>query len=255
MREHIVPYCLATLALGVVAIAFRDLPLMPQRLPAGVAHAPVGLLCGTMLLIAGVAALTPRFSRVAMAALSGLLVGYVMLIPLPAALRSPLNAGAWLGVAEIGGIAAGAVALFGVTSGRATLARTAQIVFGLCALEFALCHFVYVDITASMVPDWLPHRTMWAYITGMGHAAAGVALVVGVRARLASFLEAAMCAGFVVMVHLPLVAGSPGSQREWSALATALAIAAAALAVGQIGDSVARRRRHKDPRRAYEAVG
>jgi uncharacterized membrane protein YphA (DoxX/SURF4 family) len=102
----------------------------------------------------------------------------------------------------------------------------------LCALEFALCHFVYVDVTASMVPGWLPARAGWAYATGVAHAAAGVALITGLRVRLAATLEAAMCAAFVLLVHLPRVAAAPADHGEWTSLVTAFAIAAAALAVG-----------------------
>ena len=61
--------------------------------------------------------------------------------------------------------------------------RMAQALFGLTCVFYGWSHFKYADYTATMVPVWLPGRLAFAYATGAGHVAAGVALVVGVLPR------------------------------------------------------------------------
>lgn len=43
----------------------------------------------------------------------------------------------------------------------------------------------------ELVPTWLPLRVSWVYLTGAGHVAAGLAILIGVVPRLAAVLEAA----------------------------------------------------------------
>ena len=80
---------------------------------------------------------------------------------------------------------------------------------GACAIVFGFAHFNYIDFTASMVPGWIPFKTFWAWATGAGHLAAGLALVSGIKARLGVTCEAAMMGSFAVLLHLPRVVAAP----------------------------------------------
>jgi uncharacterized membrane protein YphA (DoxX/SURF4 family) len=117
-------------------------------------------------------------------------------------------------------------------SRRTFTVRAAQIAFGLCLLVFGTAHFVYADFTATMIPGWLPFPPFWplfwAYLTGCGHIAAGLSLVSGIAARLASTLLAAMFACFVVLLHIPRVLANPTSRIEWTMLSVATALTGAA---------------------------
>ncbi|MEO6800349.1 MAG: hypothetical protein ABI178_10470 [Rhodanobacter sp.] len=55
---------------------------------------------------------------------------------------------------------------------------------------FGVSHFAYVNLTTPLVPEWLPAHLFCAYFTGGAYIAAGVAVLVGVRARLAAALSA-----------------------------------------------------------------
>jgi uncharacterized membrane protein len=74
---------------------------------------------------------------------------------------------------------------------------------------FGLSHFVYAGFTADMIPHWLPLRLGLAYATGAGHLAAGLALLLGIRPRLAATLEALMMSSFVLLVHVPSLLQMP----------------------------------------------
>jgi uncharacterized membrane protein len=142
----------------------------------------------------------------------------------------PLNAGVWLAFTEVLAFAIGGALLSLLLADRLRLAaiRCARIAFGGCAVLFGICHFVYLDITAGMVPAWLPARHLFAGLTGVAHIAAGISLLSGVRARLAATLFTVMIIAFAVLVHIPRVAGNPTSHMEWAMLFIAVSLAGAA---------------------------
>jgi uncharacterized membrane protein YphA (DoxX/SURF4 family) len=113
-------------------------------------------------------------------------------------------------------------------------------VYGVCALLFGGAHFVYLNLTAPLVPAWLPpSQSFWAYATGAGFIAAGLALVTGVHARLAAILLTAMLVAFTALVHTPMLLADPASRGNWSESALNLAMIGVAWVVA---DSLARSR-------------
>ena len=122
----------------------------------------------------------------------------------------------------------------------ARLVRVAQLAFGICALVFGTAHFVYMDLTAPLVPHWLPpNQEFWAYATGVAHIAAGIAIITHVQARLAAVLLTVMFASFTPLVHLPMLLATPSSHWIWNENAVNIALIGAAWVVA---DSLARRR-------------
>jgi len=98
-----------------------------------------------------------------------------------------------------------------------------------CALLFGGAHFFYMNLTAPLVPRWLPPtQEFWAYATGVGFIAAGVAILTGVQARLAAILLTAMFATFTLLIHGPMLAADPSNHMIWSENALNLAVMGAA---------------------------
>ncbi len=123
----------------------------------------------------------------------------------------------------------------------ARLTRLGQLAFGVCALVFGGAHFFYMNHTVSLVPKWLPPgQEFWAYATGIGHIAAGVAILTGVQARLAAIVLTAMYASFTPLVHVPMLLADPSSHWNWSENAVNLALIGVAWVVA---DSLAHPRR------------
>ncbi len=100
----------------------------------------------------------------------------------------------------------------------ARLARAGRFVFGLCAVMFGLAHFFYMNLTAPLVPTWLPpNQEFWGYATGVFHIAGGLAIISGVQARLAAILLTVMYVAFTPLVHLHvLLVTHPLTQFNWS---------------------------------------
>ena len=143
-------------------------------------------------------------------------------------------------------IAAGGLIVYATTARidaalAARLTRLGRLTFGVCALVFGGAHFVYMNLTAPLVPKWLPPtQAFWGYATGIGFVAAGVAILTGVQARLAAILLTAMLASFALLVHEPMLLADHSSHYNWTESAVNLAVIGAAWVVA---DSLARPRR------------
>lgn len=223
------PFAAGVAGLGFVCLAFHDFALQWQSAPEWVKAIPYAATISALWLIAtGIAILVKRLA-IAGAVSAAILFGiWAFVFHGPLVAHQPGQVYVWLGIAEAGCLAAAGLALAGAGGQNARVLLGARIAFGLCAVVFGISHFAYAEITAKMVPAWLPFPLAWAYITGCGHLAAGLALVSGVRAQLAAGMEAAMCAVFVILLHLPRVIAAPASQVEWTMLCVALSITGAA---------------------------
>jgi len=238
---------LGVMALAMVCLAWGDFDPgqpVPKAFPDRTALA---YAAAAFMLVAGAAALwrrTAAWGAAALTAYYGLIV--VILMNGAVALAHPTEYGAYSGAAEQLAIAAGALIVYAANARidpalAARLTRLGQLAFGVCALLFGGAHFFYLNMTVPLVPKWLPPgQEFWAYATGVGHIAAGVAILTGVRARLAAILLTAMYASFTPLVHVPMLLADPSSHFIWSENALNLALTGAAWVVA---DSLARPRR------------
>ena len=224
-------YGAGVMALGALCLAWGSFDPgqpVPKAFPdrAVLAYAAAGFL-----VLAGAALQWRRTVTWAAAALTAYYaIVVVILMNGRVVLAHAREFGAYSGTAEQLAIAAGALVIYArgarIDAALAQrLTRLAQVTFGVCAVLFGAAHFFYLNLTTPLVPAWLPPgQTFWAYATGLGHIAAGIALLTGVRARLAAILLTAMYASFAVLVHGPMLLADPSSHGVWSENALNLAL-------------------------------
>jgi uncharacterized membrane protein len=236
-------YGLGALATGLVGLVWGDFALQWQpvgpHLPARTALAYV---FAALLVLGGIAVNMQRLRVQGAAMLTALYAIVVLLMQSAVALQHPGQFATWNGVAEQVALLSGGLAAYAWLrdGGRARrredrggwdshrLLHIATMAMGVCLLTFGVAHFLYLDFTASMVPAWIPGgQRFWALLTGIAHIAAGVALLTGVRARLAAILLTVMFASFGLLLHLPLLLAQP-NHLNWVMNAINLALTGAA---------------------------
>jgi len=240
-------YGLGVMALGIVCLVLGDFH-PGQPVPRGFpARTVLAYAAAAFMLIAGAAvewrrtlpwaaaAITAYFALVVVFLLNGrvLLAHYREFLPYESiAIQLAITAGGLIVYANSADIDA---------PKAARLTRVGQVAFGICLLVFGLAHFVYMSLTAPLVPKWLPPtQEFWGYATGVAHIAAGVAILTGVQARLAAILLTIMFTLFSVMVHVPMLLTIPSDHWILNENAVNLALIGAAWVVA---DSLARTRR------------
>ncbi len=234
-------YAIGLAGLGVLSLKYRDFAMSWQPVPETIpAHAVLACVSGAILLLGGAAIFVKRFARPAVLVLAIFTSLWLIFLQLPKAIVAPFNLGSWLGFAENLLLICGGWVLYLRTraaadgdSGRGanshrTVVRVLQILYGISLLLIGPSHFVFKAITASMVPAWLPFHSGFAILTGVGHLAAGAAILLAIIPGIAALLEAAMITCFVVLLHLPSAIADPTSRLQWTMLCIATAYAGAA---------------------------
>jgi uncharacterized membrane protein len=203
----------ALFGLGVLSVAYDDFarPWQPiaEDFPG---RWWLAYLSGALLLAGGAGLLVKPLATRSAQLITLYLAVFWVLPQVVKACATPLSIGSVLGVFET--LAAGAGAWILASGASATGVGAAHRLFGLSCIMFGLSHFAYADFTAGMIPAWFPARLGLAYATGAGHALAGLAMVVGVRARLAATLEALMMSSFVLLLHIPSLWAVPAP--DWA---------------------------------------
>ena len=225
-------FAIATAGLAVLGLYFHGFAPVWRPLPAWVPWHDIWVnACDLLLLAASVSLCFKRTASSSVMVIAAYITAWAVTRTIPVALN-PLSFGAWYGVCEALAPLVAALILGALVRSRAL--RAAQCLFGISCVVFGLAHFVYADFTASMVPGWLPGHLGFAYLTGLGHIAAGLGLAAGIFPRLAATLEAIMMSLFGLLVWVPTLFARPPPQwatppqNQWSELALTLLLAASA---------------------------
>lgn len=232
-------FAIGLAGLGFLSLISGDFAFTWQPVPKSVPwRETLAHLSGILLLAGGLGLLIKRTAKCSAVVMTIYLLTWVLFLQGPIAAGAPTQVWAWLGVAENLVMTIGGWTLFASLTGpedKSRLSRTtgpkgtrvSRILFGASCLVLGLSHFVYSDPTTAMVPAWLPNRLGFAYVTGIGHLAAGVGILLGILPRLAATLEALMISLFALLLHLPAVVKEPASRMQWTMLFVAIMLAGA----------------------------
>jgi uncharacterized membrane protein len=106
--------------------------------------------------------------------------------------------------------------------------RVAYLLYGLALIAFGLSHFFYLQMTAPLIPSWLPAPVFWAYLTGTVYLATGAAIVIGLAPKLAAAAAAVQIALITLLVWGPMVLAGHLSPMHWQETIVSWALTAGA---------------------------
>lgn len=217
--------------IGALSLGSGDFALQWQPVPEWIpGRANLPYVSGVLLVIAGASLTTPRTARIGGFALAAMLAAWVGSLNAPRVAAGVV--GAWVPMFELIAMAASSwvsACLLAPSTARFLRAAIApaRLVFGLCLPPFGVAHFIWNEITAGMVPVWIPARMFWASFTGVAHVAAGASIVSNVVPRLGATLLAVMFTSFAVLVNLGR-ALELGQRVDWTGFCVATALSGAA---------------------------
>jgi uncharacterized membrane protein len=238
-RAGRVAYGVGAAGMGVLILLSGKLGSVFQPVPPWVPLRQwLAYVSGAVLLASGLALIAGKTTRLAALVLTVNFSVWLLLLNLPNTLAHPTVVGSWEGCGLNMTVVAGGWILLALSSrpppGRAARllgesgVKLARRLYALGLPLIALAHFLNARAATEYVPEWLPLRIGWVYLTGAGHMATGLAILFGVLPELAALLEAGQITTFVILTHIPAVYRAPNDRVQWAMLFYALAIAGSA---------------------------
>jgi uncharacterized membrane protein len=244
LQPAVTLFAIGMIGLGILALIYGDFamvwqpvaPWVPGRTALAYGSGILMLVCGALLLFRATAAWSVR-----------ILFPYLVvwaLLKVPAMVVAPQIEGVWLGFGELALLLSGGWVLFARFSALGpglpfefaigdSGVRIARYLFAVWLIPIGLSHFFYVKETVDLIPSWIPFRIFWAYLTGAGHIAAGLAVLFSVIPRLAAAAEAGMLTIITLLVWVPAILAAPRTRMPWTAFWISTAITAAVWVVAQ----------------------
>jgi uncharacterized membrane protein len=224
--------------LGIMGVIRGEFTAIWTGVPKGFpARQALAYLCATISLVCGMGLLWQRAAAVASRVLLASLLLWLLLFRVTNTFHFPNAIGTWWGCGDTAVMAAAAWVFYvwfagdrdrqrvGFATGDKGL-RIARVLYGLGMIPFGVAHFTNLKETVVLVPDWLPWHVAWAYFTGGAFLAAGVAVLIGVYARLAATLSALQMGLFTLLIWVPIVAAGP-NDFQWIEFVTSWVLTAA----------------------------
>lgn len=206
--------------------------IVPRWLPA---HEFWVYLVGIALIAAALSITLQIQSAWAATLLGAMLFSFVLLIHIPNIIAHPGDRFFWAVGLRDTAFSGGALAYAG-SHGRSmpALVTVGRFFVAIPSVFFGVEHFLHPEFAPGVplekiIPVWVPGRLPWAYLAGIVLVAAGVALIVNKKARMAATCLGVMILLLVLFVYFPVLVASPADIVSLNYFVDTLLFSGAAL--------------------------
>jgi uncharacterized membrane protein len=242
-------FALTMMGVGLIGLIDKNFASVwagvPQAFPG---REVLVYVCAVIALVTGAGMSAMRSAAPASLLLLGYLSIWTIAFKGQFVVRAPLEEGTYQSIGENTVLIAAAWVLYGsfvrrggskvnFFTGEAGI-RAAYVLYGLGLVAFGLSHFFYLDLTAPLVPKWLPQPVFWAYLTGAIYLATGAAIVMGIGSRLAAGIVALQIALITLLVWGPMVLSGELTPMHWQETVESCALTAGAFVLAAFLESV-----------------
>lgn len=229
-------FAVAMICLGVLGFVKGDFEAVWGGVPA---HFPardvLPYFCASVALLSGLGLLFQRTAAFASRFLLIILLLWMIVFKGRFILAAPLEEGTYQSLGENAAIVAAAWVLYAWLADERAFAageggvRIARVLYAFAMIAFGFSHFVYLNLTAPLVPAWLPGHVAWAYFTGGAYLAAGVAILFNAFARLAAALSTLQMGLITLLIWVPMVASGQIGAFQWGEFVMSCVLTASGL--------------------------
>jgi hypothetical protein len=212
-------------------------------------NAVVAWLVAAGFLVAGLSIAVGTMARWASLFLGSAILLFGLVHYLPILLTHLHDPGPWTVLFELLAITGGAF-LIAASFSETRLGEPVLLIgndagrwlISISLVVFAVQHFMYARFVANLIPAWIPAHLFWAYFTGIAFVAAAVSIATKKMLGLAAMLLGTMFFLWVILLHIPRVAGAIRNGNEVTSLFVAVAMGGLSFVLaGTYGRSVERR--------------
>ncbi len=172
-------------------------------------------LVGCALFAAATSLTVRKFVRLSSTLLGLMFFLFVCMMHIPNALAEPKDRFAWAYALRDLSFAGGAWALAGLYSRASSPQQSkwiiafGRIVIGIAAIFFAVQFFLHPEFAPGfplekLTPSWVPVPRVWGYLTGAILLAAGIALALNKKSRMAATSIGGLMTGLTLFLYLPI---------------------------------------------------
>jgi uncharacterized membrane protein len=229
-------YAIGLIGIGIQHFIFADfIPVMVPSWPSWIPGRSFwAYAAGAALIAAGTAIIFSKQAKTVAAIAGAAILLLVVFVDIPVQLAADQGRlAAWTNTFKALTMCGGAWAVAGsmkepasrITRNLEAIMPIGRFFLPTTVAVFGLDHFLYAPFVASLVPSWIPGSMFWTYFAGVALIAAGVGMILGIQARLASLMLGIMIFMWFIVLHIPRAIADPqsGKGNEWTSVFEALA--------------------------------
>jgi uncharacterized membrane protein len=171
---------------------------------------------GCVLLAAATSLTLRKFMRLSTTLLGLMFFLFVCMIYFPSVLRHLHSRPAWTIMLRDLSFCAGAWALAGLYWRRSSSQLSkwkilfSRMVFAIVGIFYGVVHFLHPTFAPGVplglpMPSWVPLPTAWGYLAGAILLAAGIALALNIKSRIAAASIGALATALTLFLYLPIL--------------------------------------------------